>query len=86
MDTRRSYYLARRQDDFDIPAQDDEGWVDFADIPYVTPANDNIATTALGQSSQRSRGASCRAGPRRDEVPAAAEARRVQYGHPPSRL
>ena len=37
MDTRRSYYLAPRQDDFDIPAQDDEGWVDFADIPYVTP-------------------------------------------------
>jgi hypothetical protein len=44
MDTRRSYYLAPRQDDFDIPAQDDEGWVDFADIPYVTPANDNIST------------------------------------------
>ena len=40
MDTRRSYYLAPRQDDFDIPAQDDEGWVDFADIPCVTPAND----------------------------------------------
>jgi hypothetical protein len=42
MDTRRSFYLTARQDDFDIPAQDDKGWVDFADIPYVSPANDNI--------------------------------------------
>jgi hypothetical protein len=44
MDARRSFYLASRQDDFDIPAQDDAGWVDFTDIPYVTPANDNIPT------------------------------------------
>jgi hypothetical protein len=39
MDTRRSYYLASRQDDFDVPAS---GWVDSADISYVTPANDNL--------------------------------------------
>jgi hypothetical protein len=44
MDTRRSYYLAPRQDDFDIPAPDVEGWFNFTDIPYVTPANDNILT------------------------------------------
>jgi hypothetical protein len=42
MDARRSFYLASRQDDFDMPAQDNEGWVDFTDIPYVTPANDNV--------------------------------------------
>ena len=41
MDTRRSYYLASRRDDFDVPAS---GWVDFADIPYVTQANDNVRT------------------------------------------
>ena len=40
MDTRRSYYLASRQDDFDSPAPD-EDWVDFSDIPYVVSANDN---------------------------------------------
>ena len=27
-----------------MPAQDNKGWVDFTDIPYVTPANDNIPT------------------------------------------
>ena len=32
MDTRRSFYLASRQDDFDLPASD-EGWGYFADIP-----------------------------------------------------
>jgi hypothetical protein len=41
MDGHRSYYLASRQRDFDLPAPD-EDWVDFADIPYVTPANDNL--------------------------------------------
>jgi hypothetical protein len=41
MDRRRSFYLASRQDDFDVPPPD-EGWVDFTDIPYVTPANDNF--------------------------------------------
>jgi hypothetical protein len=44
MDARRSFYLASRQDDFDMPAQDNKGWVDFIDIPYVTPANDNVPT------------------------------------------
>jgi hypothetical protein len=41
MDTRRSFYLASKQNDFDVPAPD-EGWIDFTDIPYVTPANDNM--------------------------------------------
>ena len=41
MDTRRSYYLASKQDDFDLPAPD-EGEVDFTDVPYVMPANDNV--------------------------------------------
>ena len=40
MDTRRSYYPASRQNDFDSPTPD-ENWVDFSDIPYVVPANDN---------------------------------------------
>jgi hypothetical protein len=40
MDTRRSYYLASRQDDVDLLAPDEMG-ADFTDIPYVTPANDN---------------------------------------------
>jgi hypothetical protein len=39
MDMRRSFYLAVRQDDFHLPTPD-HGRVDFADIPYVTPAND----------------------------------------------
>ena len=43
MDTRRSFYLAARQDDFDVRAPD-EDWVDFTDIPYVVPANDNTRT------------------------------------------
>ena len=41
MDTRRSYYLASRQDDFDFPSRDGD-WV--ADIPYIMPANDNKRT------------------------------------------
>jgi hypothetical protein len=40
MDTRRSFYLAARQDDFDVPAPD-EAPVDLTDISYITPANDN---------------------------------------------
>jgi hypothetical protein len=44
MDTRRSFYLASRQNDFDVLAPTDEAWVDFADIPYATPANDNMRT------------------------------------------
>jgi hypothetical protein len=43
MDRRRSFYLASRQDDFDVPAPD-EPPVDLADIPYVTAANDNLRT------------------------------------------
>jgi hypothetical protein len=43
MDTRRSFYLASRQYDFDVPAPD-ESPVDLAHIPYVTPANDNVQT------------------------------------------
>ena len=39
MDTRRSFYLAPRQDDLaDLP---DAGWIDTTEIPSVTPANDN---------------------------------------------
>jgi hypothetical protein len=41
MDTRRSYYLASRQDDVDLLAPDEAG-ANFTAIPYVTPANDNI--------------------------------------------
>ena len=44
MDTRRSFYLASRQDDFDPPTLDDEDCVDFTAIPYVTPVNDNMRT------------------------------------------
>jgi hypothetical protein len=43
MDTRQSCYLASKQDDFDVRAPD-EDWVDFTDIPYVVPANDNTRT------------------------------------------
>jgi hypothetical protein len=41
MDTRRSFYLASRQDDFAEPSAD-FGTPDLNDIPYVTPANDNV--------------------------------------------
>jgi hypothetical protein len=41
MDTRRSFYLASREDDFDVPAPGAEGRIDSTDIPYVAPANDN---------------------------------------------
>ena len=41
MDTRRSFYLALRQDDFVEPVSD-ANWVDSTDVPYVTPANDNL--------------------------------------------
>jgi hypothetical protein len=40
MDTRRSFYLAPRQDDLAEPAAD-AGWIDTTDILSVTPANDN---------------------------------------------
>ena len=41
MDTRRYFYLAPRQDDFVEPVSD-ANWVDSTDVPYVTPANDNL--------------------------------------------
>ena len=43
MDTRRSFYLASRQDDFAEPAADPRR-ADFSDIPYAKPANDNLRT------------------------------------------
>jgi hypothetical protein len=43
MDTRRSFYLASRQDDFAKPAGE-LSTIDFADIPCVMPANDNVRT------------------------------------------
>ena len=43
MDTRRSFYLASRKDDFAEPAAD-LSTIDFTDIPYVVPANDNAST------------------------------------------
>jgi len=45
MDRRRSFYLASRQDDVDVPAPD-EGSVNFTDVPFVTPANDNFRVKA----------------------------------------
>jgi len=41
MDKRRSFYLASKQDDFVEPAAD-AGRLDFNDIPFVMPANDNL--------------------------------------------
>ena len=41
MDRRQSFYLASSQDVFDVPAPD-EGSVNFTDLPFVTPANDNF--------------------------------------------
>ena len=41
MDTRRSFYLAARQDDIDAP-DSDTSWVGTTDVPYITPANDNF--------------------------------------------
>jgi len=40
---RRSFYLAARQDDFDVPAPDEVD-VNLTDIPCATPANDNVRT------------------------------------------
>ena len=43
MDTRRSYYLAHRQDDFaEAPART----LDSYEILYAAPANDNSPTKA----------------------------------------
>ena len=43
MDTRRSFYLASRKDDFAEPAAD-LSTINSTDIPYVMPANDNAWT------------------------------------------
>jgi hypothetical protein len=43
MDMRRSYYLHSRQDDFGEPAAD-ANRLDFDDIPFIMPANDNLRT------------------------------------------
>ena len=42
MDTHRSYYLRYKQDDFAEPAA--ESRLDFDDVPFVMPANDNVRT------------------------------------------
>ena len=41
MDMRRSFYLAAKPDDFVEPVSD-ASMIDSADVPYVTPANDNL--------------------------------------------
>jgi hypothetical protein len=43
MDTHRSYYLRYKQDDFAEPAADSSP-LDFNDIPFITPASDNLRT------------------------------------------
>jgi hypothetical protein len=43
MDTRHSYYLHPRQDDFAELAAD-ASRLDFSDIPFIMPANDNLRT------------------------------------------
>ena len=43
MDTRRSFYLASRRDDFAEPATDARR-PGFSEVPYVKPANDNVRT------------------------------------------
>jgi hypothetical protein len=43
MDRRRSFYLAARQDDFDVTTPD-AATVDSTDIPYTIAANDNVRT------------------------------------------
>jgi hypothetical protein len=41
MDKRRSFYLASSKDDFAEPPAD-ASRLDFTDIPFVMPANDNL--------------------------------------------
>ena len=43
MDKRRSFYLASSKDDFAEPPAD-ASRLDFNDIPFVMPANDNLRT------------------------------------------
>ncbi len=40
LDTRRSFYLASRRDDFAEPAPPSD--IDSGDIPYILAANDNL--------------------------------------------
>jgi hypothetical protein len=41
MDTRRSFYLVSKEDDFVEPAN---SRLDFSDVPLNRPANDNLRT------------------------------------------
>jgi hypothetical protein len=43
MDTRRSYYVHSKRDDFAESAED-ASRLDFDDVPFVRPANDNLRT------------------------------------------
>jgi hypothetical protein len=43
MDTRRSFYLVSKQNDFAEPGVD-ASRSDCSDIPFVMPANDNVWT------------------------------------------
>jgi hypothetical protein len=43
MDTRRSFYLASKEDDFAEPSPD-ASRLDLDDIPFIIPANDNVRT------------------------------------------
>ena len=43
MDTRRSFYLASKEDDFAQPAAN-ASRLDLDDIPFIIPANDNVQT------------------------------------------
>jgi hypothetical protein len=43
MDTRRSYYLHSKQDNFAEQAAD-ASRLDLDDIPFIVPANDNLRT------------------------------------------
>jgi hypothetical protein len=43
MDARRSFYLHSKQNDF-AELNEDMSQLDFTDIPFVEPANDNELT------------------------------------------
>jgi hypothetical protein len=43
MDTRRSFFLVTKEDDFAEPAADSSR-LDLEDIPFTIPANDNLRT------------------------------------------
>ena len=47
MDTRRSFYLSCKQDDFSWKQDDFAQPFDPADIPYITSANDNVPTKLM---------------------------------------